>query len=115
MKRILVAVLALCAAALAPWSARAGTCEVDDAVVTQVFQWDDGSIFVVLDRAIGCGCPQNFRAGFHKNDNEKFYIAAALTALATGKKVYLRGDNVNSTCPVHSNTARLISLTVKNN
>ena len=96
-------------------STHASECSVDDAKVTDVFQWNDGSIFIVLDKAVGCGCAEANRAGFHKNDDEKFFISAGLTALVSGKSVKLLADNVNDTCPVHGISAQLTGLVIKSN
>ena len=115
MKRTCHSVCLVLLLALLPWTAQADICVVDDAVVTAFFQWEDGSIFVSINKPTGCGCSENFRAAFHKNDNEKVHVAIALTALATGKKVFLRADNINGTCPIHGNTARLLTLLIKNN
>ncbi len=52
---------------------------------------------------------------FHKLENEKFYISAALTALTTGKKVSLVGDDGDGNCPVHGNTAKLKIFYINNN
>ncbi len=90
----------------------ASVCDIDNAEVTSVFQWSDGHIFVVFDKDIGCGCYMKNRVGFHKNDNEKFYMSAALTALTTGNKVRIRADNVDGTCPVHGNTPKLITFQI---
>jgi hypothetical protein len=111
MKRTLLLLVSL----LIPCPVQAEVCQVDNALVTAVYQWDDGSIFIHVDRAVGCGCAEDFRAAFHKNDNERFFLAAALTALTAGKKVFMRADNVNGTCPVHANTPKLLALVIKSN
>jgi hypothetical protein len=95
-------------------SVQAGACQVDGLKVVSVFQWDDGSMFVTFDKSLGCGCSVDTRAGFHKNDDEKFFISAALTALTSGNSVLVRADSVNDTCPIHGNTARLKALVIKN-
>jgi hypothetical protein len=93
--------------------AAAGVCNVDDALVTGMFQWEDGHVFIEFDRDIGCGCPALSRAAFHKDENQKFHMAAALTAFTTGRRVSIRADNVDGTCPVHGNTPRLLMLRLK--
>lgn len=105
----LLAILAI------PLCARASTCEMGDAVVTFVTQWEDGYIFIQVDKPLLCGCSVDIRAAFHNTDpNQKFFVNAALMALATGKKVSIRADNINNICPIHGNTAKLLSLTIAN-
>ena len=97
-------------------SSSAASCIADNATVKQVFQWNDGSIFIVLDKSLviegsspsqECGCSHDYRVGFHKTDDEKFFISAALTALTTGNKVMVKANNGDGICPVHSNTPKL--------
>jgi hypothetical protein len=78
--------------------------------VTQVHQYTDGVIFINVDQASTCDCPQKSRFAFHKLDDEKFYISAALTALTTGKRVTLIGEDGNGRCPVHGNSPKLTAL-----
>lgn len=107
--------LALLAILAIPLGASASTCQVGDAVVTFVTQWEDGYIFIQVDKPLLCGCSVDIRAAFHNTDvNQKFFVNAALMALATGKKVSLRADNINNICPIHGNTAKLLSLTIAN-
>lgn len=90
-------------------------CKVSDAMVTQVHQYKDGTIFINVDKINNCGCPQQYRMAFHKLEDEKFFISAALTALTTGKKVSLVGDDADGNCPVHGNTAKLKSFYINKN
>ena len=107
--------LALLAMLAIPVGASASTCQVGDAVVTFLTQWEDGHIFIQVDKPLLCGCAIDVRAAFHNTDpNQKFFVNAAIMAFATGKKVSLRADNINNTCPIHGNTAKLLSLTVAN-
>ena len=72
----------------------AGTCQVDDAEVVEVFQYDDGSIFIKLDKSdSSCICTKKNRFKFHKDDNEIFFSSAALAALAGKLKVKARGSD----------------------
>ena len=87
---------------------QANICTVSNAKVKQIFQYDDGTIFLVFDRGTDCGCPQKHRVGFHKNDNEQFFVAAAMTALTTGQLVSIRAED--SGCSVHGNSAKLKAL-----
>jgi hypothetical protein len=88
-------------------------CQLNEAQVKGVFQWEDGDIFVELDRPVGCGCAEGSRVAFHKDDGQRLFMAMALTAATSGRTVELRADNVNGTCPVHNNTARLLSLKLR--
>lgn len=91
-------------------------CEISNARITSVHQYLDGMIFVNFDKAAtptGCGCQFPTRMGFHKNDNEKFLTAAALTGLAAGKTVTAIGEDQG--CPIHGNTAKLIIFVVNAN
>lgn len=92
---------------------QASVCMVDNLSVLRVFQWEDGYIFIEFDKPLGCGCGEPNRAAFHRDDNQKFFVAAALTALAAGKKVMARADNQSGTCPVHGNSAKLVTLMIK--
>lgn len=92
----------------------ADVCTIDGVKVTDVGQFTDGTIFIYFDTPLGCGCLEDNRAGFHKDDNEKFLFSTALTALAIGKTVYAQADNENGSCPMHSNTARLKTLLLRN-
>ena len=86
----------------------AGLCTASGATVERLFQYDDGSIFVVLDKDTNCNCSHTKRVGFHKDDNEKFFMSAGLTALTTGKLVTIRAEDTG--CSIHGNTAKLIGL-----
>ncbi|MCU7806375.1 MAG: hypothetical protein KZQ73_00665 [Candidatus Thiodiazotropha sp. (ex Semelilucina semeliformis)] len=87
-------------------------CQVSGAKITRVFQWSDGHIFIVVDKQNDCGCSMSYRFAFHKNDGEKFFHSAALTALSGGNLVELRGD---SACDVHGNTPKLKVLFIDSN
>ena len=87
---------------------QAHACGTSGAKVTQVFQWDDGNIFVVLSQGTDCACSIRDRVAFHKDANEKFLMATALTALTTGKTVFIRA--VENNCAIHGNTARLVGM-----
>lgn len=98
----------------------AASCIADNATVKQVFQWNDGSIFIVLDKTLliegssqKCGCSHDYRVGFHKTEDEKFFISAALTALTTGNNVMVRANNGDDVCPVHGNTPKLQAFVLK--
>ncbi len=93
------------------FSVNSATCSVNDAKVTSTFQWSDGSIFIIFDKSTDCNCPIKNRLGFHKNDDEKFFISAALTAYTTGKPVTAWAEDVG--CLIHGNTAKLHSLQLK--
>jgi hypothetical protein len=113
-QRVFPSLLALALCVALPSAAHAARCAVDNAKIVNVLQWDDGHIYIELDRAIpGCSCSINSRAAFHKDENQKFFIAAALTAQATNKSVYVGADDVGGTCPIHGNTPRLVALVVK--
>lgn len=82
--------LLLCGLAMGPLvssSANAGVCTGEGNVI-QVFQWDDGNIFVTLNQPTNCQCSLPQRVAFHKDANEKFFMA----------------------CAVHGNTAVLLGL-----
>lgn len=98
-----------------PISSFAANCYLNNAHINEVLQWSDGYIFVVLDGNTNCSCSIKNRLAFHKNDNEKFLISASLTALTTGKTVDVIGEDSRGSCPVHGNTAKLLSLTIKAN
>jgi len=88
------------------------TCQLpSDAKVTNVFQWDDGHIFIYFDRSTNCNCSIANRVAFHKDDDEKMFMAIALTAVTSGKPVWLRAED--NGCPIHGNTAKLKTLGVK--
>ena len=87
----------------------AGTCQVDDARVVEVFQYDNGQIFVKLDQSDSdCVCTYKNRFRYHKDDEEKFFTASALSALAGNFKVKARGDD--SLCGSSENTAKLTAI-----
>ena len=89
-------------------SVQATECIVRDAKVTQVHQYKDGHIFIEFDKATDCECQFPLRLAFHKNDDEKFFMSASLTALTSGKRVWAVGEDSN--CPVHGNTAKLTNF-----
>lgn len=93
-------------------SSNVSACKVAGAKVTQIFQWSDGHIFISVDKPNDCGCTLGYRFAFHKNDDEKFFSSAALTALAGGHTVELRGD---PSCAIHGNTPKLIELYINSN
>lgn len=72
---------------------------------------DDGHIFVNLSQNTDCACPISNRVAFHKDSNEKFLMAVALTALTTQKTVFVRA--VENNCAIHANTARLIGMGIQ--
>lgn len=98
---------------LLPISLYADTCIVRDAKVVRVFQHADGSIFIDFDKPTDCGCPQNSRMAFHKDDDQKFFMSASLTALTAGKSVAASGEA--GACPIHGNTARLVAFYINSN
>ena len=83
--------------------------------ITNMFQYTDGMIFINVDNSGDCACPHKNRMAFHKRDDEKFYMSAALTALTAGKTVTMVGEDGNGTCPVHSNSAKIISFNINAN
>lgn len=76
--------------------------------IVNLFQWSDGHIFIVFDQNTNCNCPIPNRVAFHKNDDEKFIMSAALAALNSGKKVWIRAED--NGCVIHGNTAKIISF-----
>lgn len=102
---------ALVAVALLAGFVQVHACGTSAAKITQVFQWDDGNIFVNLSQPTDCACPIRDRVAFHKDSNEKFLMATALTALTTGKTVFVRA--VENSCAIHGNTARLIGMGIQ--
>lgn len=93
-------------------AANAAVCGVVGATVTEVAQWDDGYIFVNLNMATDCACSHNHRVAFHKDTNEKFIMAQVLSAVATGKPIWVRAEDAG--CVVHGNTARLLGFGIRN-
>lgn len=83
----------------------AAICTVSNAKVTNIFQWDDGHIFIYFDRDTSCNCSIPNRVAFHKDDNEKFLMSITLTAATSGKPVWIRAEDEG--CVIHGNTARL--------
>ena len=88
-------------------------CVVYDTKITRIHQYTDGNIFVYFDKISDCSCQFPQRMAFHKNDDEKFFVSAALTALTTGKNVSLVGEDTN--CPIHGNTAKMTNLSINAN
>jgi len=66
-------------------------------------QYDDGTIFIDVDVPTNCNVSIPTRFAF-TDHTQKFFIAAALMAIATGKKIDLYGEDTN---PIHGNTATL--------
>lgn len=83
-------------------------CETTDAHVKSVLTWEDGAIFINLDKVGNCGCEIKDRYGFYPtNQHAKTYVALALTAIATKNKVTIGG---HSGCAIHENTAAIFSM-----
>ena len=89
-----------------PFLSHAAKCSVSGKV-TRVHQYTDGTIFIDISKNSDCECSQKSRMAFHKDDDQKFYVSAALTALTTGKSVTLIGADGGGKCPVHGNTPKL--------
>jgi hypothetical protein len=87
-------------------------CEANDAIVTSIFTWEDGTTFVTLSKDNNCGCPIASRFGILPNaPNGKTYIAQAMLAMAMNSKVRVYGA---TGCTAHGNSAALYSIIVNN-
>lgn len=83
-------------------------CKAVDAHVVSIMPWEDGAIFINLDKPNNCGCKIPSRFGFYPTDkNSKAYLAEALTAFATNSKITIIG---NAGCSVHTNTAAIYTV-----
>ena len=86
-------------------------CEVQDATVTSIVTWVDGTTFVILNRENNCGCSQKTRFGIPASaTHAKSYIAQAMLAYATDSKVFVYGAGG---CTVHGSTPDLYSISLK--
>jgi hypothetical protein len=90
-------------------NAHAARCGVENAKVADVLQWEDGTIFIEFDTATNCNVSIPSRLAF-SDHNQKFFMAAALTALTTGKTVTAYGEDINL---VHGNTATLTAFQIR--
>ena len=98
----LIAIFLIIACFSASTTAISGEC-VGSGKITEMFQWDDGHIFLVLDKNTNCNCKIRNRVGFHKNLKDVFFISGALGAFLSGKTIHVWADDA---CTVHANTAR---------
>ncbi|WP_038194216.1 hypothetical protein [Vibrio nigripulchritudo] len=80
--------------------------------ITQMHQYTDGTIFINVDASSSCDCAHKSRMAFHRNENQSFYVSAALTALTAKKTVTLTGEdrNTSGACPIHNNSPLLTAL-----
>ena len=115
MKHILALLVLSCIGL--PSLSTAATCQIQDTTIKSIHQYQDGWIFVSFDDSAGapvsdCGCStfSKTRMGFHKDSNESFIQAAALTAHVTGKLVSAIADDV---CSIHGNTPVIKSFYLK--
>ncbi|MEY4589097.1 MAG: hypothetical protein RL497_1173 [Pseudomonadota bacterium] len=81
-------------------------CGVDNAKITFVYQYYDGSIFVNFNKDTSCNCPIPSRMAFNTADPGYDYIKAmVLLAYASGKSITANSNIAG--CPIHGNTAKM--------
>ena len=88
------------------------TFQVKGVKIARVLNWWDGTIFLypeahISNDGMSTGCLRH-RVAFKKSDpNAEFYKSQALTAVATGKPVFL---GLSGSCDIHGSTYHVTSM-----
>lgn len=111
MQKLIRQLIVMASLMLATTLVGAEECHIENTSVRSVSQEADGNIYITVDKEYeNCShCSNRSQFAFEEGANEKFYIAAAITALNVGSKLDVWGND----SPCLGGSAQLTRVIIK--